>query len=177
MIKKIVYLFVVLSVITSGSPVYAGEYAIEDYLFVWNVAKVGNTKLRVEKSQNGLSVLLASRGGRIATVSFTPSEAVDVARVLMEAETYFQNHKKHYEQVKEKNKPLYRKAHKDDVAVGQFQVIFESSPRGETFSVKVSPQKMFASMALLTKDEALAMANYLMDAEKMAEIVNASVSP
>ena len=177
MIKKLTVLSVVLFVIPNLSSAMAEEYAIDDYLFVWNVVKAGNTRLKVEKSQEGLTVLLSSRGGRIATVSMAPSDAVEISRVLMETETYFQNHKKHYDQIKEKNKPLYREALTDDVAVGEFHVVFASTPRGESFSVKVGPKKMFAPMALFTKDEALAMANYLRDAEKLAEIVNANVSP
>ena len=153
----------------------AEEFAVDDYTFVWNVAKEGNSALTVKKDPKGLQFLLGSLGGKMATVSMTAAEAASVGEVLLKSEEYYDAHKKYHETNQASNKPMFNKEQQDIVKTGENQVIFYSSPRGKEFTVKVGETKTFSTMALMTKDEALKMAEYLAKAEKMAAFVDSRV--
>ena len=153
----------------------AEEFAVNDYTFDWNVAKVGDAKLAVQKDPKGLRFFLGSLGGKMATVSMTAAEAAAVGSVLLKTEEYYDAHKKYYETNQASNKPMFNKEQQDIVKTGENQVVFYSSPRGKEFTVKVGETKTFSTMALMTKDEALKMGAYLVKAEKMAAFINGRI--
>ena len=153
------------------------DYTIKNYRFVWHVAEAGKVKLKIQKDPTGLNVVFSSPGGKLARLALTPAQAKGIGKVLLKTNNYFNKHQNFFSQQKNKKSFLYDDEHSDKVPVGNYQVVFHSSPKGKKFEVKVSESKMFSAAVLLTKGEAQKIAKYLVDAEKMAAIVNKRIKP
>lgn len=120
--------------------------------------------MQIQKKPAGVSVILASPGGRLARLTMTPSRAKAVGEALKNTGEYYDKQMKNKEPNAE-----------DMVSAGDYRVYFSSS-RGMKFQVSV--RKSIVGAAVLTnKDQALKMGKYLGDAEKMAALVNDRVRP
>ena len=143
----------------------AKDFVIKDYGFTWEVAKTGDVGMQIQKKPGSISVILSSLGGKIATLSMTPSEAKAIGEVLEKTEEYYNKQKKSDDRKSE-----------DVVHEGQFRVYFSSS-QGKNFQVSIRSSKFFSAAVLLNRDEALEMGKHLRDAEDMAAFVNRRIKP
>lgn len=142
-------------------PCGAENYDIKDYTVTWRVAKVGFVKMAIEKENNRLFVILSSLGGRIATVYLGASEAKKIGDLLLKTGDYYEMLKK-----SDDSEPY------KEIKGGTFRVVFSSSPGGKDFNVKVTKSSIIGPTALLTKEEALKIAEYLRNADKMTVFFN-----
>jgi hypothetical protein len=146
----------------------AKDYSIEEYRFVWEAAKVGGITMRIEKSQDGLGVILGSTGGSLATVEFTSSQATAVGDVLAKAEEYYNKYKE------SKNRENF-----DTIPVDGAFVTFKSKSGTRTmdFDARVHTSKYVGAAVVMTKEQAMEVAGYLKDAENMAAYVDKIIKP
>ena len=159
------------------SPAMAEEqFKLLSYTFVGEFPKAGSISMRIEKNQNGLNILVGSRGGAMSTVHVEPAKAKAAAEVLLQAEAYYKKHQDFFAQKKSTNSPLYRQEHTDIVKVEGYQVFFQTEPRGEQFRVKFGKARPFNPMALMTKEEALLVGERLLKGEEMARFVERHVT-
>ena len=169
-------LTIFLALFAAAAMAHADEFTLMTYTFTADVTKAGRVSLRVEKDPGGLNLLVSSAGGALATVRIPPEKAKAVGGVLMQAEEYYEKHQQYYEQRKNTSAPLYRKELSEIVKVEGYQVIFESTPRGEDFSVKVGRTKPFSPMALMTREEALGIGQALQKGEELAAFINRNIT-
>ncbi len=163
--KKVVLVVNMLCLVLFFSFANAQEYTIGDYVFTWRVAKVGDVRINIKKTSEGVWVNLISPGGKLARLSIPPSQTKAIGEVLSKTEEYYNSQKKSEEM----------KA-KDEVSVGDYKVTFSSSKRG-AFQVSLAAAKVFGSAVLMGKDQALKVGKYLMDADKMVALVNERIRP
>jgi len=157
-------------------PAGAEEFKLQSYQFVGDLADEGRVKIRIEKDPGGLTIVVSSTGGALASVAIHPSKAEAVGRVLAQAEDYYGRHQQYYSEKKNSSTPLYREEYSETVKVDDYQVVFQSMPRGEDFSVKFGPARAFAPMALMTREEAVAVGKRLIQGEDLAEFINRHVT-
>ncbi len=143
----------------------AQEYTISDYDFTWRVTKAGDSSIAVQKNSSGVFIILRGSGAGLGRLSMTPSQAKAVGAVLKTTEEYYSKQKKNAVGKSE-----------DEVSAGDYRVYFSSSARGKSFQVSVKKSGALAAV-LMNKDQALKMAKYLGDAEKMAALVNDRIKP
>ena len=165
MYKKIFLIVSVLCLTVFLSFANAQEYTIGDYVFTWHAAKAGEVKMDIQKNPGGVSVVLRSPGGRIARLTMTPSQAMEVGDVLGKIDEYYN---------KQKKGPVIKT--EDMVSAGDYKVYFSSS-QGRNFQVRVTSSKAFSAAVIMSKKEGLKMGKYLRDAGKMAALVNDHVKP
>jgi len=142
----------------------AGSYTIDDYVFVWHVAKEGSAKVDVQKSPEGVFMVLSGPGGRLARLNIDPAQAEAIAKVLDETGV-------HYDEQMKKQDPNMSKS----VSVGDYTVTFSSS-RGKSFQVGVR-KSAAGALVPMNKEQALKMAPYLKDSQKLVQIVNERIKP
>ena len=142
----------------------AGSYTIKDYVFVWHVAKEGNTRVDVQKSPEGVFMVLSGPGGRLSRLNIVPAQAVAIAAVLDETDV-------HYDDQMKKQHPNISKT----VSAGDYTVTFSSS-RGKNFRVGVR-RSAAGALVSMDKNQALKIAAYLKDSEKMVQLVNERIKP
>jgi len=142
----------------------AQEYTISDYDFSWHVAKAGDIALDVRKDLTGVSIVLAAPGGGLARLSMTPSQAVAVADVLKKTQTFYDD------QMKKQDPNM-----ENQVSAGDHTVTFSSS-RGRNFKVSVR-KSVVGALVAMDRNQALKMATYLKDSEKLARLVNERIKP
>ena len=121
--------------------------------------------MQIQKKPGSLLVILSSPGGKLATLSLSPSEAKEIGEVLEKAEEYYNKQKKTDDRKSE-----------DVVRAGKFRVNFSSS-QGKSFQVSVRGSGLFSAAVLFGKDEALEMAKHLKNAEEMAAFVDNRINP
>jgi hypothetical protein len=167
---------VVLIVLCLAPVCPAEEFTFKSYSFVGELAPEGRIAMRISKDPEGVSILVASTGGAIATVYIEPSKAKAVGEALMQAETYYRQHQDFYAQKKNTSSPLYREERTDIVKVDGYQVIFRTGPRGEDFEVKLGKARPFNPMALMNKEEAMAVGKRLLKGEEMAKFVDRHIT-
>ncbi|MBW1697792.1 MAG: hypothetical protein JRH18_10570 [Deltaproteobacteria bacterium] len=149
----------------------AGEYVIKEYEFIWHVATVGGVNIKIQKNPARLGVLLSGRGGKIATLFLEPIQAVSIGKVLVKAQHYHQQLVDSYKkQVKGFEKDII-----NTVPAGGHKVIFSLTEKGKKFEIRIMTPKIFSPVVLMQTDEALKVGKYLLDARKMAELVNQRV--
>jgi len=163
--RKLFLVACVLCLAGFSSVADAKGFVIKDYGFTWVVARTGDVSMQIQKKPGSTSVILSSLGGKIATLSMTPSEAKAIGGVLEKTEEYYDKQKKSDDRKSE-----------DVVHEGQFRVYF-SSTQGKNFQVSIRSSKFFSAAVLLTKYEALEMGKNLRDAEDMAAFVNRRIKP
>jgi len=142
----------------------AQEYTIGDYDFTWRAAKVGDTRMNVQKTPKGTSIVLAGPGGGLARLNMTPLQAVAVGEALAKTGEYYDDQMKQQDPNMEKQ-----------VSAGDHTISFSSS-RGRKFQVSVRKSAVGAAV-LMNKDQALKMGKYLRDAQKMATLLNERIRP
>ncbi len=147
------------------STAYAEALKISDYVFTWYAAGVEDVKMDIEKKPAGVSVVLRSPGGPIARVSTTPEQAIEIAKVLKTTDTYYDKQMKAMDLNAE-----------DMVPVGDFKVYF-TSKRGRNFQVSVRGAGALSAAVLMTRNQALKIADHLLKAKKMAALVNQRIKP
>ena len=178
MSKKIFLIVPILTLSIFLSQAQAEKYAIQDYVFVWNVAQEGNVALKLQKDPEGIFCILSSLGGKLATLKLTPTKSIKIGQVLLTANDYYKKHQDFYKQEKEKYTIAYNEEHYDKVDVDGHKVIFHSQPKGTPFEVRVSEDKTFAVVAvILDRDQAVKIGKYMVDSEELASIVQAHVKP
>lgn len=142
----------------------AGSYTIDDYVFVWHVAKEGSAKVDVQKSPEGVFMVLSGPGGRLARLNIVPAQAEAIAKVLNETGAHYDNQMK-------KQDPNMSKS----VSAGDYTVTFSSS-RGRNFQVGVR-KSAAGALVSMKKEQALKIAGYLKDSQKLAQLVNERINP
>jgi len=166
MYRKIaVFVIAILFVCVSFSPVSAEEPKIEDYIFIWHVAKAGDVSMDIEKTPKTLQVVLQSPGGALGRVSATPSQAEVIGEVLKRADEYHEKQSKSQDRKSE-----------DLVTAGDHKVYF-TSKRGQNFTVSVRGPETFGGAALMGHKEAVAMSAFLLQAKKLAALVDKKINP
>lgn len=175
---KRAWISVAIVVLTLAAAPVAGaqEFAVEDYTFTWRVDRMGSVNLSFVKDPKGSVLALTGFGGGLAAVSLGPGDAEAVGKVLLEAGKQFDAHRKHFDDNKKK-KSVFRKEHTVKKQVGDYQVIFHSTPRGEKFTVKVGKAKTFTSMVSMTREAAEKFGGHLVKAKKMAAFIDSRVKP
>ncbi len=172
--KTLISIAALILTLAAASMACAEDFTVEDYTFTWRVAREGSVNLALVKDSNGVMMALTGFGGSLAAVSLSPSDAAAVAKALLKAGEQYDAHKKHFEDNKKK-KSVFRKEHSEKELVGEYQVIFHSTPKGQKFSVKVGKAKTFASMVTMTKEAAEKLGAHLVKAEEMAAFINSRV--
>ena len=143
----------------------AQEYRIDKYDFRWEVGQAGKVALFVQKTEQGVGVLLSSPGGKVATVQLTPPQAKAVGDVLLKADEYHATFK---EKTMESSQT---------VPAGDAFVSFFSKRKGADFYVLVHTEKLIRNSARFSKDEALEMGGLLQDVEARAAYADKRITP
>lgn len=164
MTKRRVLFMLSLVLVTWVGAIHAEEMKIQDYKFTWYVGKVGAVAVEIEKTQLHLLVLLKSPGGRLASLRMRPAQTGAVAEVLLKTGEY-----------KTRLMAMKEKDYKEVVPAGDYRVTFTKA--GRDFEVKIDEPKAFSPSVLLFADQAPKVGEYLMNAEKMAELVDRKIRP
>jgi len=145
---------------------HAAQLSIDNYTFIWHVAKVGNVSFEIVKETNRTGVLLGSFGGKVSQLFISPAEGKAIAEALLKSEEYYEKYKKRVDGESS-----------DSIKAGTFRVTFSSEESGRNFMVQIAEQKLFSLAVSLKKDEVADIANYLMKAEEMAAFVDKRIKP
>ena len=143
----------------------AKDFAIKDYIFTWYVANEGDSKMEIQKSPEGLAVILKSMGGPLATMSVPPSQAKMIGEVLKKTEDYYREQEKSDDLKSSKTIPS-----------GNYKITF-SSKQGSNFVVEIAESKIFGSAVLWSKDAALKLGKYLIKAEALTAFADKRIRP
>lgn len=165
MYKKISLITFAVCLFISLPLAAAKDLVIEDYTFIWRVAKVGTANIRVEKEKSRLEIVLSAPGGKLATLHLQPSQATEIAEVLLKTEEYYNELKKKGQTETEIK-----------VSAGNHEVVY-SLPRGKPFEVIIKQPKTFGAAIIVKKEEALEIGGYLRNSQKMADLVNSRIKP
>ncbi|MEJ2587086.1 MAG: hypothetical protein P8165_05805 [Deltaproteobacteria bacterium] len=166
MLKKAFVFMMMMGCIGGLSVAHAEDLKINKYYFVWYAVQVGDVHMDIEKSQDGLKVVLSSPGGALARISPTPAKAAEIGKTLKDTCPHY------YEQ--QMKKQDYNA--EDMVPVGGYKIYYRSS-RGQKFEVSVRAPGVISAAVIMTKKEALEMAEHLLKAEKMATLVDERITP
>ena len=169
MYKKILFISIttLFVLFMSFSLSVAKDFVIDDYTFTWRVVKIGHVELKIQKENGKLILIFKSLGGKLATLYLAPSHTKAIGDVLLKAEEYYNKHKN--SDVKDPS---------DTIQAGKYRVIFSSTWKGRNFEVLVRESKTLALTAvLMSKEEATKVAKYLIDADKMAALVDKLIRP
>ena len=143
---------------------HAEDFVIKDYIFTWYVVNEGTAKMEIQKSPEGLSVILKTLGP-LTTLSIPPSQAKMIGEVLKKTEDYYNEQKKSDDLRSSKTIPS-----------GNYKVTF-SSKQGSNFVVEIAESKVFGSAVLWSKDAALKIGRYLRKAEAMTAFADKRIRP
>jgi len=172
--KRLIISMITIYYFTIGQPgLYAQDFAIKDYEFIWQVATVNNVSIRAQKTPERLGILLSSPGGRIATIFLKGSQAKAVGEVLLKAEEYHLSQLDRYKkQVKSFERDIV-----DTVPAGGHKVVFASTAQVKTLEIRLMQPKVFSPAVLMTMNEAIKVGKILLDAEEMVAVVSQRVRP
>ncbi len=173
--KTLVLVAALILILAAASMACAEDFTAEDYTFTWRVDREGSVNLALVKDPGGVKMALTGFGGTLAAVSLSPPDAAAVGKVMLKAGEQYKAHQKHFDDNKKK-KSVFRKEYSVKELVGEYQVIFHSTPRGEKFTVKVGKAKTFASMVTMTKEAAEKLGGHLVKAEEMAAFINRRIT-
>jgi hypothetical protein len=164
MFKKYLISALIVSFAVFFSSAYTQDFSINDYVFIWNVAKEGRAEVKVQKDPNGVSILLGYGGG-LGTIAIPPAEANAIGEILLKTEEYYGQFEKYFE---ERQHKITGKDFTKVEKIKDYEVWFYSEAKRKNFQVKISQAKAFKSMANLTKDEAVKIREHLMKSKKLA---------
>ena len=165
MTKKVIMIACMLCLGTFLPLAHAEDFVIKDYIFTWYIADAGDATIEIEKSPTGLTVILKSIGGPLATLSIPPSQAKAIGEALKKTEDYYKEQKKSDDLKSSKIVP-----------VGNYRITF-SSKQGSSFVAEISESKAFGSAVLLSKEAALKTGRYLRKAEALAGFADKRIRP
>ena len=165
MTKKVIMIACMLCLGTFLPLAHAENFVIKDYLFTWYIADAGDATIEIEKSPTGLTVILKSIGGPLATLSIPPSQAKAIGEALKKTEDYYKEQKKSDDLKSSKIVP-----------VGNYRITF-SSKQGSSFVAEIAESKAFGSAVLLSKEAALKTGRYLRKAEALAGFADKRIRP
>jgi len=165
MSKKAFLIVTVLCVATFFTMANAKEYIVKDYVFTWYVTKLADVTVEIQKTPRGVSVILASPGGKLGRLFIPPSQTKAIGEVLSKTEEYH---------IQQKNSEEMEA--RDVVPAGDYKVTFSSSKSG-SFVVTVTTAAAFSSAVLMNKNQALRIGKYLIDAQEMAALVDERINP
>ena len=163
--RKVIIIVCLLCLGTFLPFAHAEDFAIKDYIFTWYVADAGEATMEIQKSPEGLVVILKSLGGPLATLSIPPSQARMIGEALKKTEDYYKEQKKSDDLKSSKIVP-----------VGNYKITF-SSKQGSSFVAEIAESKVFGSAVLLSKEAALKTGKYLRKAEAMADFADKQIRP
>ena len=143
----------------------AQEFSIRDWVFTWYAAQVDDVRMDIEKTPAGTLVVLQSIGGPIATIHAAPDEAVEIGKVLKDTNIYYDKQMKR------------RDLDDQDVIVSGEHKIYFTSSRGKNFQVSVRTTSMVSPAVMMTRNEALKIADSLLESKKMADWVDKRIHP
>ena len=143
----------------------AKNYKITAYVFSWEARATATVTMNIQKDPGGVWVVLKSAGGSAATVAFAPSQAKALSAVLAKAPEY----------QKEYSGSTNEKA--ETVPAGDIFVTFSSGRRGSNFKVRVHKNRIITAAALMDKEDAVRLSEYLLEAEAMAAQVDQVIRP
>jgi hypothetical protein len=143
---------------------HAEDFVIKDYIFTWYVVNEGTAKMEIQKSPEGLSVILKTIGP-LTTLSIPPSQAKMIGEVLKKTEAYYREQEKSDDLKSSKT-----------IRSGRYKVTF-SSKQGSNFVVEIAESKVFGSAVLWSKDTALKLGKYLRKAEAIAAFADKRIRP
>jgi len=164
MTKKMIMIACMLCLGTFLPLAHAEDFVIKDYIFTWYVVNEGTAKMEIQKSPEGLSVILKTLGP-LTTLSIPPSQAKMIGEVLKKTEDYYNEQKKSDDLKSSKTIPS-----------GNYKVTF-SSKQGSNFVVEIAESKVFGSAVLWSKDAALKIGRYLRKAEAMTAFADKRIRP
>ncbi|MBW1867877.1 MAG: hypothetical protein JRF52_05040 [Deltaproteobacteria bacterium] len=143
---------------------HAEDFVIKDYIFTWYVVNEGTAKMEIQKSPEGLSVILKTIGP-LTTLSIPPSQAKMIGEVLKKTEAYYREQEKSDDLKSSKT-----------IRSGRYKVTF-SSKQGSNFVVEIAESKVLGSAVLWSKDTALKLGKYLRKAEAIAAFADKRIRP
>ncbi len=143
---------------------HAEDFVIKDYIFTWYVVNEGTAKMEIQKSPEGLSVILKTIGP-LTTLSIPPSQAKMIGEVLKKKEDYYREQEKSDDLKSSKT-----------IRSGRYKVTF-SSKQGSNFVVEIAESKVLGSAVLWSKDTALKLGKYLVKAEAIAAFADKRITP
>ena len=165
MSKKMVMIACMLCLGAFSPLAGAKDFVIRDYLFTWYVVDAGDATIKIQKSPEGLVVILKNLGGPLTTLSIPPSQTKMIGEALKKTEDYY-NEQKESDDWKSS----------ETVAVGNYKITF-SSKQGSSFVAEIAESKTFGSAVLLSKEAALKIGKYLREAEAMAAFADKRIRP
>lgn len=164
--KKFLLLILLVALAAFPALSHARDFVIKDYVFSWEVTKIGNVSLKIVKEPSRTLVVLSSMGGKIATVYLTGGQAEDVGKVLEKTGEYYKKYKEKWD-----------RGSSDVVKVGAYRVTFSSSEGVKDFKVTLDQDKLFSPMVHFTKESAPEIAKHLEYAEEMVAHVDKRIKP
>ena len=164
MIKKLIVIACMLCLGSFLPLADAKDLVIKDYIFTWYVVDEGTAKMEIQKSPEGLKVILKTLGP-LSTLSIPPSQAKMIGEVLKKTEDYYREQKKSDDMKSSKT-----------IRSSSYKITF-SSKQGSNFIVEIAESKVFGSAVLWSKDAALKIGKYLRKAEAMAAFVDKRIRP
>ena len=142
----------------------AEDFVIKDYIFTWYVVNEGTAKMEIQKSPEGIAVILKTPCP-LTTLSIPPSQAKMIGELLKKTQNYYIEQKKSDDLKSSKT-----------IRSGSYKVTF-SSEQGSNFVVEIAESKVFGSAVLWSKDAALKFGKYLRKAEAMAAFADKRIRP
>ena len=94
---KVLLITLILGLTLILPSLYADEYMIKEYEFIWHLVTVDNVDIKIQKTPKRLGVLLSGRGGKIGTLFLTASRARTIGEALLKAEEYDRKHQNRFE--------------------------------------------------------------------------------
>jgi hypothetical protein len=170
---KVLLIALVLGLTLIVPSLCADEYNIADYEFIWNLATVDSVDVKIQKVPSRLGVLLSGRGGKMGMVFLTAPRAKAIGEVLLKTEEYYRKHHRSYE----KQPKGFEKDIVDTVPAGGHKVVFAFRAKIKGFEVRIMQPKLISPIVLLTREGAPIIGGYLVDAEKLVEMVDQRVQP
>lgn len=143
----------------------AENFVIKDYLFTWHIIEAGDVTMDIQKSPQGLAVILRSLGGPLATLTVRPSQAKEIGEILKKTDDYYKEQKKSDDLKSSRT-----------VSAGDYRITF-SSKQGSSFVATIAEAKAFGAAVLLDKDSAVTIGDYLRKAPEMAAFVDDRIKP
>ncbi len=163
--KKFSLVIVLVCLGTFLNTAVAEEYTIRDWIFTWYAAQTEEVRMDIEKTPAGTLVVLRSLGGPIATIYASPDQAVEIGKILKNTNTYYENQMKRRDLNDQ-----------DVITTGEHKIYFTSS-RGANFQVSVRTTSIISPAVLMTRKEALKIADSLLESAKMVAFVDNRIKP
>ena len=163
--KKFSFMVVLVCLGAFLNSAAAQEFSIRDWVFTWYAAQVDDVRMDIEKTPAGTLVVLHSIGGPIATIHAAPDQAVEIGKVLKNTNEYYEKQMKR------------RDMDDQDVIVSGNHKIYFTSSRGKNFQVSVRTTSMVSPAVMMTRNEALKIADSLLESKEMADWVDKRIHP